>query len=132
MKFWDKAVTGSFLGRQSYFILMLNSSNWFIFPDTCNCHGTDILTIDHHPDFYDGALLEHPILKGDYTFNAPTGNADVADGLHPKGYFTKPGKFWSIYDFSNDKVLSNNNVSLRHDYPPTLELWNSLSICFPL
>ena len=111
---------------------MLNSSNWFIFPDTCNCHGTDILTIDHHPDFYDGALLEHPILKGDYTFNAPTGNADVADGLHPKGYFTKPGKFWSIYDFSNDKVLSNNNVSLRHDYPPTLELWNSFSSCFSL
>ena len=94
-----KAVTGSFLGRQSYFILMLNSSNWFIFPDTCNCHGTDILTIDHHPDFYDGALLEHPILKGDYTFNAPTGVAGVADGLHPKGFFTKPGKFWSIYDF---------------------------------
>ena len=104
MKFWDKAVAGSFLGWRSYFILMLNSSNWFFFPDTCNCHGTDILTIDNHPDFYDGALLEHPILKGDYTFNAPTGNAGVADGLHPKGFFTKPGKFWSIYDFSNDKV----------------------------
>ena len=115
MKFWDKAVTGSFLGRQRYFILMLNSSNWFFFPDTCNCPGNDELNIDNHPDFYDGALLEHPILKGKYTFNAPTGVAGVADGLHPKGFFTKPGKFWSIYDFQMIRYSLSNGVSLGHD-----------------
>ena len=45
-----------------------------------------MLNIDSHHDFMDGALLEHPIIKGEYTFNAPP-----PSGLHPKGFFTKPG-----------------------------------------
>ena len=35
----------------------------------------------------DGALLQYPIIKGKYTFNDPP-----ASGLHPQGFFTKPGK----------------------------------------
>ena len=56
------------------------------FPDTCKCHGTDVLHIESHHDFTDGALLQYPIIKGIYTFNDPP-----ASGLHPQGFFTKPG-----------------------------------------
>ena len=55
------------------------------FPDTCNCPASHNLHVMSHPDFYNGALLEHPIIGGDYVYH-------VANELHSKGYFTKAGK----------------------------------------
>ena len=67
-----------------------NSMNSLFFPDTCKCHGTDVLTVESHPDFMDGALLEHPLMKGDYTFHEDP-------VLHPKGYFKKIGRAFRVF-----------------------------------
>ena len=56
-----------------------------------------MLHIESHQDFMDGALLQYPIIKGIYTFNDPP-----ASGLHPQGFFTKPGKaFFCIFVSEN-------------------------------
>ena len=64
----------------------------FTFPDTCNCYDGK-LNVESHPDFLDGALLQHPIIRGQYDFK------NDATDLHPKGYFQKIGMIKYFYNF---------------------------------
>ena len=55
----------------------------FIFsPGTCACTSGSAVRVQSHADFLDGALLEHPAIAGDYSFNAATDH-------HPRGFFVK-------------------------------------------
>ena len=73
-----------------HFLMICCKKNWVPkwicqknhFPDACACLPGHVLTIESHLDFMDGALLEHPAIRGDYFFNAATDS-------HPRGFFTK-------------------------------------------
>ena len=55
---------------------------FIFFPGTCACTSGSAVKVQSHADFLDGALLEHPAIKGDYSFNAATDH-------HPRGFFSK-------------------------------------------
>ena len=81
------------MGQNEHSYVDTKFNEFIIFPDTCKCHGTDVLHIESHPDFKDGALLEHPIIGGDYAFHGEA--ADLV--LHPKGYFKKEGMAFTVF-----------------------------------
>jgi len=51
---------------------------------TCACASgsSTLVKVQSHADFLDGALLEHPAIKGDYLFSPATDQ-------HPRGFFVK-------------------------------------------
>ena len=68
--------------QKKYLLSCKKSSNSFFSPGTCACTSGSAVRVQSHEDFLDGALLEHPAIKGDYSFNAATDH-------HPRGFFSK-------------------------------------------
>ena len=65
------------------------------FSGTCACASgsSTLVKVQSHADFLDGALLEHPAIKGDYSFSAATDQ-------HPRGFFVKAaGKSLTVSAF---------------------------------